>query len=171
MRRLAPFRQPISKPQSLSREHITAFWNPNHPSVQFAPQWFMKQLHDIDEELSCTWNPIIERWQVFAKAPKLQHPIARGWRLLFIHRDAMGRHLPLDERVLARVYSCSARVYGNGKKYFDHIMSLQEREREQREKQYQQDLIDSAMPSFEHQKIQVSGFGKSSGSKFSTYHQ
>jgi hypothetical protein len=46
-----------------------------------------------------------------------------------------------------------------------------DREKELADKRYQQDLIDSAMPSWEHSQIQVSGFGKSNGSKFSTYHQ
>lgn len=85
-------------------------------------------------------------------------------------QDEFGDYLPLDERVLARLYSASAAQWGNGKRYFEAVTAQLEREKAAREKQAHNDLIDAAMPSWEHSQIKVSGFGKSSGSKFATYH-
>jgi hypothetical protein len=170
MARSPGFRQAISKPKALGPEHNQWFWNPNRFGIQLAPDHFMKMLHELGPELSATWNPIIERWQIWCKAPQINHKICQGWKLLFIVRGVAGEYLPLDERTLARLYSASVLSSGSAKQYFDRMVSEMERDKERREKQYQADLIDGAMPSFDHAKIQVSGFGKSSGSKFSTYH-
>ena len=81
-----------------------------------------------------------------------------------------GSYMPLDERTLAAVFNASARKWGSGRAYFDQVESAVRREQAAKERRQRQDAIDIAMPSFEHSQIKVSGFGKSSGSKFSTYH-
>jgi hypothetical protein len=124
----------------------------------------------MGEELEVTWNPINQRWQVWSRAPHINQPVCQGWRLLFIHNGPQGEYLPLDARVHARLWASSAMAHGNGKNYFDRIVSEMERDKAKREAKSVQDTIDLAMPSFEHAQIKVSGFGKSSGSKFSTYH-
>ena len=124
----------------------------------------------MGEELEVTWNPINQRWQVWARSPRLIHRICQGWRLLFIHSGPAGEHLPLDERVFARLYHASADKHGSAKAYFDRICREYERDREKQAKRDLDDQIDMSMPFFEHSQIKVSGFGKSSGSKFSTYH-
>jgi len=131
----------------------------------------MKPLkREMGSELEITWNPINQRWQVWSRSYHINHPVCHGWRLLFIHNGPSGEYLPLDERVYARLYASSAQIHGSGKAYFDRIVSEMEREKSKREAQNHQDLMDAAMPSFEHSQIQVSGCGKSSGSKFANYH-
>lgn len=169
-RPLAPFRQKVAKPQSLGPEHNPWFWNPSKVDARFAPDDFRKRLKsEMGSELEVTWNPINERWQIWAKTPRIQHPICSGWRLLFIHNAADGSYLPLDERVYARLYHASIMKHGSARQYFDRLVSEMDRDRDKRAKQHHDDTIDAAMGSFEHSKIQISMFGKSNGSKFSTY--
>lgn len=167
------FRQQVNRPRTIpGPETNNWYWNPNRVGALEAPRWFRQQLKDVDPDnyIDVRWNPVKERWGVFYKKPSVQHKICSGWALLFMVQDADGEFQPLDERVLARLYSASAQQWGNGKRYFESVQAQIEREKESREKQYQADLIDSAMPAFEHAQIKVSGFGPSSGSKFSTYH-
>ena len=165
-----PFNVPVAKPQRLGPEHNPWFWNPSRFGVQHAPRDFDKKLKDLGEELAATWNPIKERWQVWAKSGRINHKICSGWRLLFINQAADGSYMPLDERTLARLWEASGYASRDAKAYFERIVTEMERDRELREKYRHNELIDSAMPSFDHSKIQVSGYGKSNGSKFSTYH-
>lgn len=165
-RKTAPFQQRVSKPKALGPEHNVWFWNPNHPSVRGAPDWFRLKLREMGEELAITWNPINERWQVWARAPKIQHPICSGWRLLFIHQDADGQYLPLDERVFARLYAASVMAHGSAKAYFTRVVEEIQRDKERRERKNLQDQIDMSMPFFEHS--QIKNIGK--GNKFATYH-
>lgn len=163
---------PIAKPGSRGPEQNPWFWNPNRDSGLYRPsEEFLTKLHSLDdgENLRATWNPILERWQLWHRAPRLSHPICQGWKLLFIHNAPDGSYLPLDELVLARLWSASGAAQGSGRAYFQRITDEMEREKSAREKRYQADLIDSAMPSFEHSKISVSKFGHSNGSKFATY--
>ena len=160
----------IAKPVKLGPEHNVWFWNPNRVGVKSCPEWFESKIAEVDSSIAVTWNPIIERWLVWAKAPRLQHPICQGWKLLFIHWDEDHSYLPLDERLLARLYASSVDTFGSAKRYFDHVASIIERDREKAEKQFTQDSIDRMMPFYNHAQISVSMAGKSSGSKFARYH-
>lgn len=168
-RRVNPFTMPLSKPKPLPAEANPWFWNPNRFGVQSAPDHFLKKLKEMGEELAVTWNPINERWQLWARTNRVNQPICQGWRLLFIHNGPDGGYLPLDELVFARLYDASADKHGSGKAYFERIVQEMARDKERRDKQSTQDTIDLAMPSFEHAQIKV-GYGPSNGSKFSTYH-
>lgn len=169
--RTAPFKQQIAKPKRLGPEFNPWYWHPFRPDAQLAPDSFMKRFKaEMGQELEITWNPINQRWQVWSRAPRMQNPICQGWRLLFIHNGPSGEYLPLDERIYARLYSCSVQAHGSAKAYFDRICNEMERDRERQTQKDLADQIDMSMPYFEHSQIKVSGFGKSSGSKFSTYH-
>lgn len=169
MRQRQQFKQAIARPATLSPAHNPWWWNPNNPSVVSAPEWFRKKLKEVGEELACTWNPIRSRWQIWSRA-RIQHPICQGWKLLFIHQDAAGAYLPLDERVFARLYAASVMAHGSAKEYFIRVEAEMKREKEKAEAKRLADQVDMAMPFYEHSQIKVSGFGKSSGSKFSRYH-
>lgn len=170
MRRTQPFRQALAKPKKIEPEFNPWYWNPGRFGVKLAPPAFRKRLkEEMGEELEVTWNPINERWQVWSATPTVNHKICSGWKLLFIHNGPGGEHLPLDERLFARLYHASARVHGSGKAYFERIVSEMDRDKERRARQHRQDTIDLAMPSWEHSQIKV-GYGPSNGSKFSTYH-
>lgn len=160
----------ISKPSvTPGRETIPQFWYPQRAGVRFADSRFRERLHEFDPALEVVWNPIIERWQVWTKQPRIQNSFCPGWMLLFIHNGPSGEHLPLDERVFARLYACSARQHGSMKGYFDRIASEMERDREQHEKWARADAVDRAMPLWDHSRIRV-GYGAANGSKFSQYH-
>lgn len=163
------FRQAVARPKPKGPEYNPWYWNPNRIGVQTTPDWFKSQLKAVGEELEVTWNPITHRWYVWSRAPRLQHPICQGWRLLFVNQDIDGAFLPLDERVFARLYAASTMAHGSAKAYFDRIKAEMERDKERAARKHQQDTIDLAMPSWEHSQIKV-GYGPSNGSKFSTYH-
>lgn len=167
IRQSAPFRQRVSKPTRIpGPETIPAYWNPNRQSIRLAPEDFRKKLRAIDPELECTWNPIEERWLIFQRAPRMQHPLCSGWMLLFVVKNADGSYAPLDQRVFARLYAGSARAWGSAKEYFNRIEAEMQRDRESFERANRQDTIDQAMPYYDHS--QIKNIGK--GSKFSTYH-
>lgn len=160
------FRVPIAKPKALGPEVNPWFWNPNRYGVKYASDDVMTKLRQIGDDLSITWNPINERWQVFCSDQRIQHSICHGWRLLFIHNGPDGEYSPPDERLLARVFSISARHQNvNGKQYFDRIVSEMARDKAKRDEQNRLDTIDAAMPSFEYS--QIKNIGK--GNKFATY--
>lgn len=145
------------------------WWNPNRVGALQAPPWFMTKLREVGEELDCRWSPVHQRWLVWMRSERVSNRYSQGWKLLFINQEPDGSYLPLDERVFARLYAASVMEHGSAKAYFDRIKAEWDRDREQRERKWEQDTIDRAMPSWEHSQIKVSGFGKSNGSKFSTY--
>ena len=162
----APFKQPLAKPRPLGPEHNPWYWHPGRVEARVGPPLFMAKLAEIDPNLSVTWNPITERWQVWVRASQVQNPLCQGWRLLFIHWGATHQYLPLDERVFARVYQVDGTHQGNAKSYFQRIEAEFNRDRERKDREWSQDTLDRAMPSFEYSQIKNIGLG----SKFSTYH-
>jgi len=151
------------------RESLTWWWHPNRPGVRMGPAWFDKMAHEVDENVAVTWSGWHQRWLVWLKAPQFNHPVCWGWKLLFVVREDDGSYRPLDERVLARLYSASMKKWGTAKKYFDAYQREQARDKEVRDKDNWNDTLSQAMESFEHSQIKV-GYGPSSGSKFSDYH-
>lgn len=145
------------------------WWNPRQDAATPAPDWFRRQLHSIDPDIEVVWNRVRQRWQVWFKTARIQNKFVQGWNLLFIHHDAEGNYLPLDERLFARLHACSARANGPAKKYFNRIMDEHERDAEKREQRLSQEAVDRAMPQFDYSKIKVSGCGPSNGSKFSEF--
>jgi len=108
-----------------------------------------------------------QRWQVWTRKERLQTPVCRGWQLLFIHQDSDGSYLPLDERLLARLFSASADRWGNAREYFKSVEREIERRKEKQHADSLQDSIDRAMTVWDYS--QIKNIGK--GNKFSTYHQ
>lgn len=154
-----PITHEIQRPRALGPEFNPWYWTPNHYAIVKAPDWFMKDVKAVSEDLEVCWNPITERWQVWVQAKT-----PRGWRLLFIHH-LDGAYLPLDERLLARLYGIDSTRNGGAKAYFDRVVNQIERDNEKREAQLKQEAIDRAMPFWEYS--QIKNIGK--GSKFSTY--
>jgi len=160
----APVTHSVSRPRALGPETSPWFWNPYRCEVRFAPDDFRKRLKELHPDTEITWNPINERWQVWARSPKLQTPHCSGWRLLFINWDMDHAYMPLDERVFARLYQVDQTVNG-GRAYMDRIVAEFERDQVKKRKDLQQDAIDRAMPYWEHS--QIKNIGK--GNKFATY--
>lgn len=165
--RTSSFQQPVSRPRVIPGPETNPwFWHPARVGARSAPSWFTERLADLGDELACTWNPINERWQIWSRAPRMQHPVCQGWRLLFVHNGPAGEHLPLDERVFARLYAASVHEHGSAKAYFARIQAEMERDKAKQVEQSRQDAVDMAMPYWEHS--QIKNIGK--GNKFSTYH-
>jgi hypothetical protein len=162
------FGVPVARGQKLGPEYNPWYWNPNRIGVQFGDKAFTSKLKALGEELETTFNPITQRWQVWSRYPKMQHPICQGWRLLFVHKGAEGEYLPLDERVIARLVYASVLTHGSAKEYFDRVQHEYERDLEKRKANSLQETLDMATPHFDYSQIKV-GYGKSNGSKFSTY--
>jgi hypothetical protein len=169
---MSDFRVALGKPKVPGPETSPWYWNPNRVGATEAPAWFREKLKEVDPDgyIDVRWNPVDERWGVFYKKPNFNHKLSSGWMLLFPVKYPDGSYMPLDERVLARLYSASARAWGNGKQYFAAIEREFQRAEEKKDQRLREEAIDRAMPHFEHAQISVSAYGPSSGSKFSTYH-
>lgn len=142
------------------------WWNPNRVGVRVGgPSDFSRKLEELDDSLEITWNAYTQRWQIWTKSERIQNKICSGWMFLFsVHPRE------LDERVLARLYMSSTKRWSSGRHYFDAIEREYWREKEARERADLQDTLDASMETFDYSQIKVSGYGPSSGSKFSTYH-
>jgi hypothetical protein len=158
------------RPKPLGPEFNPWFWNPNRGSIKTAPDWFKAKLEGVADTLAVTWDPITERWLVWDRCGRINHPLCQGWRLLFIHKGVDGEYLPLDERLFARLFAASADAHGNAKEYFLRVATEMERDRAKAEAASLDDTIQHAMETFNHSQISVAMRGQSSGSKFSTYH-
>ena len=161
-----PFKVPIAKPKPLGPETHGWYFHPNRVGVRFAPRDFMKKVKEAmpDSDIEITWNPIRERWNVWLRAPRLQHPICWGWKLLFVV-EYDGQYVPLDERTLAVMYERSGRKWGNLLNYWLAVEREQERDREKAQLSRNADIQHSAGEYYDYMKIK--NYGK--GSKFSTH--
>lgn len=157
--------RPIKK---IGPEQSPWFWTPDKGVGRKADPLFAKQLKELGEELAVSWNPIIERWQVWSRSPRINQKICQGWLLLFVVKGEDGSYRPLDERVLARLAAASVLEHGSGKAYFARVKAEMERDQEIADRDHDNERNDIADSWFNHQQIKV-GYGKSSGSKFSDY--
>lgn len=158
-----PFSVPVAKNQPMGPETHGWYFHPNRPDIRLAPREYVKRLNEAipDSEIEITWNPIRERWVVWQRAPRIQHPICQGWKLLFIV-EYEGEYVPLDERVLAVLYERSGKKWGNLLYYWDAIEREKERDREKSEKFRYDDVSHAAGEYYDYMKIKNIG----TGSKF-----
>lgn len=168
--RTAPFGMERARPSIPPPEALNWWWNPSRSGVALGPEWFRAKLHEVDPELEVTWNRYTERFLIWTKKERMQTKICSGWLLLFPVQYDDGSFMPLDERVIARLYHASSRKWGSGKAYFDAVEREMARDKERARKQADTDHIDQSMETYNFSQIKVSGFGPSSGSKFSTFH-
>lgn len=154
----------VAKPGSLGPEHNPWFWNPGLYGARLAPHPFRESLHEVDPDLEATWNPILEKWAIFYRTPRVTHPISRGWRLLFFVQDENRSYVPLDERTLAKCWEISGRKWGSAAKYMDAVHREAVREREQQDKALSDEdwYLAGEYHDFTRPKI---GFGRISESK------
>lgn len=159
------FSTPVTSPKAADPETNPWWWHPSRPGVPSGPQWFSRELDQVDPDLAVTHNRLTGRYQLFTKAPKLANKVCWGWQLLFSFHPA-----EIGAPVLARLFEASARKWGSARDYFLAIEREMAREQAAIERQSAQDALDMAMPSFEHSRIQVAMRGASNGSKFADYH-
>ena len=146
------------------------FWHPNRVGVRFAPADFREKLHAIHADLEITWHPVRERWLVWYRRPRIQHPISAGWLLLLVVENSTEEYVPLDDRTLAAIYEQSGFKWGSGKQYWARIEDEAQRDHAARDATRTQLIEDVGSAQWDHTKIQVSMRGPSSGSKFVRHH-
>lgn len=161
------FRVPVAKPKRLGPEFNSWFWNPFNVSVRLGPDDFRRKIKEIDEKYEVTWNPVTERWLVFARDPKINHPICRGWKLVFVV-ELDGEYVPLDERTLAKAWDRSVRKWGSANQYWERIESEIWREREKRDAEKKDVVGYSAGEYYDYLQPKV-GYGPSNGSKAANF--
>lgn len=166
MRRNNQFGVEISKPTARPIEESLYYWYPQRFGVKTAPEDFQRRVAEIHPDLAITWHPLLSRWLVWYKRPRITDPKCPGWMLLFVAETSWGSYVGLDERVLAAIYQVSARAFGNGVQYFDRLAAEAKRDRESaaRLKEDQRDAL--AYERFDWGKIKNIG----PGSKFANYH-
>lgn len=165
IKKSTPFRQQIAKPAALPPTYHSWYWHPNRVEVRKGPADFTKRLHAFHPDLEVTWNPIRERWCVWVRKPRLNHPVCQGWQLLFfVEHD--GAYAPLDNRVLAKLYERSGMKWGNLYEYWLRIEREMERDREKLAADRADSINQGGGEYF--QFTQIKNIGK--GNKFSEYH-
>lgn len=158
-------RMEISRPTKVGPEVLPQFWNPGLFGIKLAPEDFREKLKAIDEGLEITWNPHTERWQVFFRNHRINHPMCRGWQLLFVVKDPDGGYIPLDERLLAECYFRSGYKWRDGKQYFDAVMRESAREKEKADLEEENRVKDTSGEYWDYAYKPKVGYGAISASK------
>lgn len=185
------FQQPLNTqtPKPLDRGALFHYWHPDRDGVEFAPATVAKELTEIagvDErgrpKLVCVRPPKgapvrCNCWLVFKRSPEVTHELSPGWFLVMAWHDGKEPDpapLPLDPRLYANLYLQSVRggraIFGrdfdSAVKYFDHCMSILDREKERRDKSNTEYREDRAKDYWDYTKIKNIGHG----SKFALHH-
>lgn len=162
--RMGSFGQAISRPKALPPEEHTWYWHPDRFGVKKADDAFSAKLDNLGHGLAVTWHPLKERWLVWVRDGKIQHPICHGWKLIFVW-EIDGQYAPLDERLLAKIFDRSGRKWGNLYEYWLKVEQAIEHEREMKEKAREADVRHSAGEYYDYTLIKNIG----SGSKFANH--
>lgn len=149
------------------------FWHPDREGVEKCPEDFVARLREVggDDLRICrppAGAPIRSRcWLVWYRKPEITHWLSPGWMLLIAwHHPSTQEPLPLDNRILAQLYLQSAKRFGNGRKYFDHIMSMMQDDENRRNADRHEYRNVRSSDYYEFQKIK--NIGK--GNKFARHH-
>lgn len=188
--RVHGFREEIPKPlPSLDRAALFHYWHPDRPGVEPCPADFARHLADVvGVDTNGRAKVLIVRppanapvrshcWLVFKRDETITHPLSPGWFLLTAWHDGNEPHptpLPLDNRVLANLYLQSVkggrdvmgRDFDTALQYFDHCMSVLDRDKRASEKEQQEYRDDRSADYWNYTKIKNIGHG----SKFALHH-
>lgn len=177
MRKLGPggraFQESIASPaQALPDGAMDYYWHPQRDGVEQAPDDFQRELALISTDVRVVRPPAgaplyyTRAWLVWYRKPSVTHPLSPGWLMLRDWRDSAGEPLALDARVFSFLYSVSARVFGNGRKYWDHCVEEMKRDRAAKEKIHRDGNHDRTEDY--RRFMQVKNIG--AGNKFSLHH-
>lgn len=154
-----------SAPTPLGPEHNWHYFHPGRVDILRAPEWFMRDIKEIDPRLEVVWHPVKQRWSVWCRDPFITFPMCAGWHMIFPW-DYEGTYLPLDNRLLSMIYMRSPRVWGNAKKYWQRIEDEVIGDRKRRDKARADLTADMASDYWNYRQIKNIG----SGSKFAESH-
>lgn len=147
------------------------YWHPDRDGVEPCPAWFARRLTTVHHDLAICRPPgqaptVSRPWLVWYRKPEVTHWISPGWILLFCWQTEDKTPLPLDDRVLANVYSISAMHFGSARAYFDSVVATLLRDKE-RSQQQDKDLTDAKRRDF-FQSMKIKNIGR--GNKFALHH-
>lgn len=187
--RVNPFAQETAKPQELDRAALFHYWHPDRQGVERAPAHFAKELTKIagtntDGEPNAVCvrppagAPVRSRcWLVFKRNKEITHALSPGWFLVLAwHNDDYPhpKPLPLDNRLFANLYLQSVKAgrevmgrdFDSSVQYFDHCMSVLDRDEKKRKVANRQYSDDRSKDYYDYMKIKNIGHG----SKFALHH-
>jgi hypothetical protein len=145
------------------------FWHPDRPQFTKPSIELVVKLEAVHPDFGVSWNPNVERWQLWARDRKVTHPVCSGWKLVAVC-EWDGQYVALDERVLALAYSRCSRYAGHGNEYWQRIEAELARDKAAASRAHQNEIEAGAKDYWDHTRIQVSMCGPSSGSKFASCH-
>ena len=146
---------------------LPQYWYPQRFGVQYAPDDFRTQLRRINADLDCTWTPVDHRWLIWQRDPTVQHHLCPRWSLKIVWQGHQDRFLPLDERVFANIYARQVKRYeGEGKGYFERIVSEMDRDKAIAVKDSKADASARRRELFRSR--QITNIGR--GNKFALHH-
>jgi len=169
-----PFREPVvaALPSALDVAAMDYYWHPDRDGVEQAPDWFQRELEAITGDVRVVRPPAgaplyyKQAWLVWYRKPSVTHELSPGWLMLRDWRDGKGEPLPLDQRVFSYLFSVSARVFGNGQKYWEHCVAEMNREKAAKEKVHRDGNHDRVEDYRQSTLIRNIG----AGNKFSLHH-
>ena len=148
-------------------EILPWYWHPDREGAQPPPAAFAAQLHTIAPDVQVVFSPVHERWLVWAKNPRIQHEMCRGWQLLMIWEHAITKEfLPLNEMLFHNLVLIRVTSHPSAVAYFNKIQKeMGDRKASQlathdNDRQAQQGEF--------RQSLQISTAGK--GNKFALHH-
>lgn len=165
-------------PKPLDPAALPHYWHPDRDGVEPCPRAFAEQLARISKDLAIcrppAGAPLTPRsWAVWYRRDRVKHHLCPGWLLLFIWQERgeiagklAARPLPLDERLFANLYRCSARAFGGSVKYWEHVVATIKAEYEARDKADKVLRDDKKHDYWNYTKIKNIG----SGSRFARHH-
>lgn len=140
------------------------YWHPDRHAVEPCPKDFAKLLADVHADLAICRPPAAaptasRPWLVWYRKASVTHYLSPGWVLIFVWQLQDLTPLPLDNRLFANLYRCSARMFGGAEAYFTSIVGKMEADKAAEEKAQQAYRHDRALDYFEYTKIKSSGRG------------
>ena len=127
----------------LGPEILPWWWHPEREGAQPPPAAFAARLKEIDPELGVCFSPVHERWLIWVRNPRIQHPLCRGWQLLFLWEHPVTKEfLPLNELVFHNLYYISAERWPGAVGYFERIQADIAKQKAALEKDHQNDRRD-----------------------------
>lgn len=178
MRKLGPngaaFREPISTatPAMLPDEAMDYYWHPDREGVEVPDEGFRRELALVSPDVQVVrpreGAPLYYKraWLLWYRKPKVQHYLSPGWLFLRDWRTNDGEPMTLDARVFSYLYSVSARVFGSGKRYWEHCVREEQRDKAAREKVHTDGNHDRVEDYRQYMGIKNIG----AGNKFALHH-
>lgn len=124
-------------------EVLPWFWHPDRDGSQPCPKEFHAQLIAIHPDLRVCFNPVMERWVLWVKNPRIQHEMCRGWQLLMFWEHSITKeYLPLSNLLFHNLMLIDATKYQGAKDYFKRIQDDVERQKQAKNNVYEQDRDD-----------------------------